>query len=187
MKEFLKKVAQNFFSGTLFIVPLLATGYFVFLSFSWLDSLLNLKIPGVGVLIIFVVITLFGYFTKTYAFEAMETFFDNTIKRIPLLSLIYASLRDLIKAFVGEKKKFNKPVLVKLLKDTQVYQIGFITQNDLSAIGLNEMVMVYLPHSYAISGYHVVVPRENIQALPLNGPTAMKIIVSGGISGLTDD
>lgn len=186
MKNFLKGVARNFFSGTLFIVPLVATGYFIFLSFTWLDSLLHLKTPGIGLLIIIVVITIFGYLTKTFAFETLEGFIDRTINRLPMVNIVYASLRDLIKAFVGEKKKFNHPVLVTMNKNSEVYQIGFITQSDLSSLSLTDLVVVYIPHSYAISGFHYLVPRNQVKPLNISGPEAMKFIISGGISGFEE-
>ena len=102
------------------------------------------------------------------------------------MKLIYSSLRDLIAAFVGEKRKFDKPVLVEINRENKLYQIGFITQADLSEIGLDDMVSVYLPHSYAISGIHYIVPREKITVLRISGTVAMKYIVSGGVSGLKD-
>ncbi len=99
---------------------------------------------------------------------------------------MYSALKDLLGAFVGDKKKFNKPVLVRINKDNNLYQIGFITQADLSDLGLNDMVVVYFPHSYAISGFHYVVSRENVQPLNVSGTQAMKFIVSGGVSGFRD-
>jgi uncharacterized membrane protein len=89
-------------------------------------------------------------------------------------------------AFVGDKKKFNKPVLVRINKDNELYQIGFITQSDLSDLGLNDMVVVYFPHSYAFSGYHYFVPKESVKPLNVHGTAAMKFIVSGGVSGFKE-
>jgi uncharacterized membrane protein len=89
----------------------------------------------------------------------------------------------LLGAFVGDKKKFNKPVLVRINKDNELYQLGFITQPDLSRLGLTDMVVVYFPHSYAFSGYHYFVPKDSIKPLDITGQTAMKFIVSGGVSG----
>lgn len=83
-------------------------------------------------------------------------------------------------------KKFNKPVLVKINNENQLYQIGFITQSDLSGLGIHDMISVYLPHSYALSGIHYIVPKENIKPLNISGPLAMKYIVSGGVSGLEE-
>ena len=70
--------------------------------------------------------------------------------------------------------------------ESSKHQIGFVTQSDLAELGLQEMIVVYIPHSYAISGYHYFVPKENIRPLNISGPTAMKFIVSGGVSGLAN-
>lgn len=184
METSFRKVIRYFFSGTLFIVPLVATGYFIFISFQWLDGLLNLPYPGLGFVIILVAITGFGYLTSNFVFQTVTTWFEHGINRIPLVKLIYSSIKDLINAFVGDKKKFNNPVLVSINKENQLHRIGFITQDDLSRLGLNDMVVVYFPQSYAVAGDHFVVPKENVKPLNVSGPVAMKFIVSGGVSGL---
>jgi len=181
-----RRVARYFFSGTLFIVPLVATVYFIFVSLRWLDNLLALPYPGLGVLILLLGITAFGYLTTNFAFKAAGNWLDHIINKIPLVKLIYSALKDLLGAFVGDKKKFNKPVLVRINNDNSLFQIGFITQPDLTELGLQEMVVVYFPHSYAFSGFHYVVPRENVQPLNISGPQAMKFIVSGGVSGFKE-
>jgi len=186
MRNTVRKTARYFFSGTLFIVPLVATGYFIFLSFSWLDGLLNLPYPGLGFLIIFGVIILFGYITSTFALNAVTDWMDHLINKIPFIKLIYSSVKDLIGAFVGDKRKFNKPVLVTINKENGLHQIGFVTQEDLTQLDLADMVAVYFPHSYAFSGNHFLVPKENIKPLNVSGPVAMKFIVSGGISGFKE-
>ena len=187
MKTQVRKIIRYFFNGTLFIVPLIATIYTFVFSFQWLDSRLSLPYPGVGFIIIISVITLFGYFTSNFAFNTIESWFDGFISRIPLVKLIYTSVKDLIEAFVGEKKKFNKPVLVTLDKVNHLHRIGFITQQDLSELGLSDMVVVYFPQSYAFAGDHFVVPKEHVKPLNISGATAMKFIVSGGVSGLHDN
>lgn len=186
MDKTFRRFIRYFFSGTLFIVPLVATAYFIFVSFRWLDNLLNLPYPGLGFAIILIAITAFGYLTTNFAFKTFTDWFDHGMNRIPLVKLIYSAVKDLLGAFVGDKKKFNKPVLVRINKDNNLYQIGFITQSDLSDLGLNDMVVVYFPHSYAFSGFHYFVSKENIKPLDISGPTAMKFIVSGGVSGFKE-
>jgi uncharacterized membrane protein len=181
-----RKILRNFFSGTLFIVPLVATVYFFFVSFRWLDGLLNLPYPGVGFAIIVGVITAFGYLTTNYAFRTLADLIDQGINRIPFVKLIYSSIHDLMGAFVGEKRKFDKPVLVEINKENKLYQVGFITQPDLKELGLANMVSVYLPHSYAVSGIHYIVPKDRVTPLHISGTVAMKYIVSGGVSGLRE-
>ena len=187
MKTLARKILRYFFNGTLFIVPLIATVYAFVLSFQWLDSRLNLPYPGVGFAIIISVITIFGYFTTNFAFDTIANWFDGFINRIPLVKLIYSSVKDLIEAFVGERKKFNKPVLVTVDKVNNIHRIGFITQQDLSELGLQDMVVVYIPQSYTFAGDHFVVPKENVKRLDISGTTAMKFVVSGGVSGFSDN
>jgi uncharacterized membrane protein len=186
MKIQARKFLRYFFNGTLFIVPLIATIYTFVFSFQWLDSQLGIPYPGVGFVIIVSVITIFGYFTTNFAFDTIASWFDGFINRIPLVKLIYSSVKDLIEAFVGEKKKFNKPVLVTIDRANNINRIGFITQQDLSELGLNDMVVVYIPQSYAFAGDHFVVPNENVKHLNIPGAMAMKFVVSGGVSGFSD-
>jgi uncharacterized membrane protein len=103
-----------------------------------------------------------------------------------LIKLIYSSIKDLIGAFVGDKRKFNKPVLVTINKENNLHQIGFVTQEDLADLGLDDMVAVYFPHSYAFSGNHFLVSRSSVKPLNISGPAAMKFIVSGGVSGFRE-
>ena len=184
MKLIAGRILRYFFSGTLFIVPLLATAYFIFLSFQWLDNRLDLPYPGLGFFIIVAVITLIGYLSTNYVFKTIGHWFDRGMNRIPLVKMIYSTVKDLLNAFVGDKKKFNKPVLVRINQENNLYQLGFITQADLSSLGLSDMVVVYFPHSYAFSGFHYFVAKANIKPLDVSGPAAMKFIVSGGVSGL---
>lgn len=186
MEQILRRILRYFFSGTLFIVPLVATVYFFVESFRWLDGLLSLPYTGVGFAIIIVVVTVFGYMTTNFFFKTAEDWMDNVINRIPFVKLIYSSLKDLLGAFVGEKRKFDKPVLVEINKENNLFQLGFITQTNLSELGLHDMVSVYLPHSYAISGVHYVMPRNKITPLKVSGTIAMKYIVSGGVSGFKE-
>ena len=186
MDSTIKRIIRYFFSGTLFIVPLVATAYFIYVSFRWLDDLLNLPYTGLGFAIIIFAITGFGYLTTNFAFQTFANWFDRGMNKIPLVKLIYSSLKDLLNAFVGEKKKFNKPVLVEINKENKLFQIGFITQADLSELGLSNMVSVYLPHSYAFSGVHYIIPSDRITPIDVSGSVAMKYIVSGGVSGLNE-
>lgn len=186
METPIRKIVRYFFSGMLFIVPSVATIYVIFISFSWLDGLISLPYPGLGFAIIIGAIIIFGYFTSNFLFQTLVTWLESAINHIPFVKLIYSSVKDLMDAFVGDKKKFNKPVLVTINKENQLHRIGFITQDDLITLGLTDMVVVYFPQSYAFAGDHFVVPRENVKPLNVSGSVAMKFIISGGVSGFKD-
>ncbi len=112
---------------------------------------------------------------------------ERMIEKAPLVKLIYSSVKDLVEAFVGEKRRFNKPVLVRLEKDSQINRIGFITKEDLTDMGIDrEMVAVYLPFSYSFAGELIILPRENITFLNTSGTDAMKFIISGGVTEIKE-
>ncbi|MBX2963975.1 MAG: DUF502 domain-containing protein [Cyclobacteriaceae bacterium] len=187
MESKFRRILRYFFSGMLFIVPVAVTVYVIYFSFSWLDNLLGIPYPGVGFVVIIAAITLFGYLTSNIVFQTFSNWFDHVMNRIPMVKLIYSSIKDLIGAFVGDKKKFSKPVLVLLNKENNLHQIGFVTQNDLSELGLKDMISVYLPHAYNFSGDHFVISKDRVTPLNISGPAAMKYVVSGGVSGFAKE
>jgi uncharacterized membrane protein len=88
---------------------------------------------------------------------------DNLLEHTPGIKYIYSSLKDVMSSFVGDKKKFSNPVWVKTNNNPEVWRIGFLTQHDLSPVGLNEKIAVYLPHSYAISGWVILTEPDNVR------------------------
>lgn len=84
---------------------------------------------------------------------------------------------------MGNEKRFSKPVLVQVQKDGGMYKLGFITQKDLSHIGMNSgKCAVYMPHSYNFSGNLFIVDYECITPIDAASEDVMKFIVSGGIT-----
>ena len=105
--------------------------------------------------------------------------------KAPIIKTVYTSVQDLVAAFVGQKKKFNQPVLVKLTKDSNLEKPGFITRESLDLLGIPKgKVAVYLPHSYAWSGNLFIVPEDQVTPLSISASEMMKFIVSGGVSSL---
>ncbi|HDH00279.1 MAG TPA: DUF502 domain-containing protein, partial [Nitrospirae bacterium] len=102
--------------------------------------------------------------------------------RLPLVKMIYSSIKDLIGAFVGDKKGFNMPVLVSISPESKIHVIGFVTKKNLENIGLSDMVAVYLPQSYNFAGNLIIVPKEQIRPLDVDSSDLMAFIVSGGIT-----
>ena len=180
--KFISRLLAYFGRGLLAIAPLGLTIYVIYGVFIWVDGLVPINIPGIGFLIMTGIILGSGLLISTVIPQSFASLFEGSIRHLPLVSLIYFSVKDLISAFVGDKKKFNQPVLVMLNRESGVRKIGFITQTNLSQIGLSDVGMVYCPHSYAFSGELYIVPSENVKLLSLSSSEAMKIIVSGGVS-----
>ncbi|MAY84898.1 MAG: hypothetical protein CMP59_12275 [Flavobacteriales bacterium] len=175
-----KLIAKYFLQGLFYLVPITATIYVIFWLVTELDSLINLDIPGLGIIILFVVVTLVG-FLGTHFFVNYLRPFERTIENTPLIKIIYTSLKDMMNAFVGKKRQFKKPVLVKVGDDIE--RIGFVTKDDLSELNISDdRVAVYLPFSYAISGQLLIVPKENVTPLNASSADVMKMVISGGVA-----
>jgi uncharacterized membrane protein len=180
--QFVRKLITYFGRGLLAMAPLGLTIYIIYSIFVWVDGLVPIDIPGIGFLIVTVIILGSGVLISTVVPQSLGGLFEGSIRHLPLVSLIYFSVKDLISAFVGDKKKFNQPVLVTMNHASDIRKVGFLTQTDLSNLGLTDSVMVYCPHSYAFSGELYVVPASSVKLLNIAPTDAMKLIVSGGVS-----
>lgn len=190
--RFFKRVLSYFIRGLVLVAPLYVTALIIWTGIEFLDNIIPINIPisnnqtvylpGMGGLIILTGIILLGFFFSTVVPQSFLKFTESIMRRIPLVSLIYYSIKDLILAFVGDKKKFQQPVLVTMFKETGIKKIGFITQTDLSHLNIADHVAVYMPLSYSLSGELFIVPVENIVLLEASSTDMMKMLISGGVS-----
>jgi uncharacterized membrane protein len=191
----MKNLIKYFFQGLLFVVPAAVTFYVLIQAVVWMDSLLSisipihlpgsesLHIPGLGILIILVSITILGYIGTRFVRNPFFQMFESLMERAPLLKIIYSSVKDLIEAFVGEKKRFTQPVLVAISIEPSIQRIGFITHDNLLHLGLEkEKLAVYLPFSYGFNGQLVIVDAVNVKKLDVSGTEIMKFVISGGVT-----
>jgi uncharacterized membrane protein len=184
----MKKIVSYFLQGVLYTVPVTVTGFVIYKIFILIDGILPLQVPGLGLIAILVLLTVLGYLGSTIIGNPISAYFNRLVSKAPLVKIIYSAVQDLLQAFVGKKKSFDKPVLVKLEKDSDVRKLGFITQENLDDLGIEDgMVAVYLPHSYAWSGNQFIVPVENVTRLNVSAAIVMKFIVSGGVTKINDD
>lgn len=183
MNKIVHILFRYFLNGLLLVLPVSATVYLIVVMIDWTDGLLPIDFPGVGLVTVVSATTLLGYLANTMLIRPLINLFNGALKRIPIVSFIYSSINDLVTAFVGEKNKFDSPVLVPFDDHGILYKPGFITQKDLSEIGLPGKVTVYLPHSYNFSGNVFIVDKAKLIPLEGNNTSIMKYIVSGGISG----
>jgi len=180
-----RRFTSYFLKGLILIVPITVTFYIVFNVFQFLDGLIPYDIPGVSILIILVGTAFLGFIGTTFIQAPLMQLFEKAIEKVPLIKIIYTSIRDLLSAFVGQEKRFTKPVMVKTNRDTEMYKLGFITQKDLSDLGISEgKSAVYLPHSYNFSGNLFIVDNSLITPIDAPADEIMKFIVSGGITKL---
>ncbi|MEF9426075.1 MAG: DUF502 domain-containing protein [Candidatus Mariimomonas ferrooxydans] len=178
----MKKLTKYFFNGLVFLVPLVATVYVVYLVFVKIDTLFSFAVPGLGFVVTIIVITVIGFIGSNFLTRKLIHLVDILFSRLPVIKMFYTSVKDLVGAFVGDKKGFNKPVSVALSPGTGLRAIGFVTSESLNNLGLSDSVAVYLPQSYNFAGNLIIVPKEHITPLSADSGYVMKFVVSGGIA-----
>ena len=184
LRKVFTRLVQYILNGLLLTLPIVITVYVIYRLFHWLDKLLPIehRYPGMGILMLITFLALFGWLGARFINETIRFWFNKFLDRIPLIKTIYKSVTDLLGAFVGQKKSFNRPVLVKLSKENDIEVIGFITDDDLHELGnIKNKVGVYLPMSYSFAGHLVIVPVENVKPIDKSSVDVMKYIVSGGV------
>jgi uncharacterized membrane protein len=185
----MKRLGTYLIQGVLLVAPLAATVYIVYFLFRFTDGLLSaylekyfdLKIPGLGILIILLFLILLGVIGETIFARPIKFLVHRILERAPLLKLIYTSVKDLFSAFVGKEKKFHRPVVVLVDEKNDLWRMGFLTNEKMDEMGLEGKVAVYFPFSYNISGILYVVPAERVKPMNISPSEAMKFIISGGV------
>lgn len=200
------KLVNYFFQGLIILAPIVITAWAVLSLFNYVDGILpNLlhvlfpdlvklnpqgepeNIPGLGFLVVVVIVLLVGYVSSLFFVSKFVDLFDRVLEKTPGIKIIYTTVKDFLEAFAGNKRKFNKPVLVNV-DAADVWRMGFITQTDLSQFDMREHVCVYVPHSYAFSGITYFVKQERIKIIKdVNSTDAMKFIVSGGVTDVAEE
>lgn len=193
----MKRLLRFFFQGLLVVVPLILTAYAVYFVFSLLYNRISslvtwakkfeylpFEVPFLVYMVAdILILVLIGYMASGFITKAFFKWYNRLIFKIPVIRIIYSSIQGFTSAFVGQKRKFDQPVLVKL-NPSNLERIGFLVQDDLSKLNIKDKVAVYLPGSYGISGNLVIAPAENVTPLETTGLDAMNFIISGGIAEL---
>lgn len=194
--DYLNLFLKSFLKGLIIVGPIGATLYIVFVVFDTIDGIIPfdkflpfLNRTGVGFFSLIIFISAVGYFFNKFVFgKFIFESLDHFLEKTPGVKHIYSPTKDVMSSFVGDKKKFNVPVWVKTNDNPEIWRIGFLTQKDMSDVGLAEKVAVYLPHSYAISGWVIITEEKNIKHVEgMSAAEAMKFAVSGGVAGFHSD
>lgn len=173
---------KNFLRGLIIVVPIALTLYLVYEAFLRIDRLLDLRTPGLGFVITIGGCIVIGVLASNFVGRRVVRLMESLFTRAPLVRIIYASVKDLLEAFVGDKKRFDKPVSVALSADGALRTLGFVTQENLDFLSLPGDVAVYLPFSYSMAGNVVIIPAARVQRLDADSAAVMAFIVSGGVS-----
>jgi len=166
------------------LAPIAITLWVVVFTVTTLDQWLDTRIPGLGIVIAAAGITIIGYLTGNVVGNKLLAWLEAGMQRVPLIRILYNALRDLFGAFVGGKRKFDKPVAVEI-NQHGLKVLGFLTSESFEDPQLEDHVSVYLPESYNFAGNLVVVPKARVRPLDADGAEFMAFIVSGGVTAMS--
>jgi uncharacterized membrane protein len=204
-RQFLRKLFQYFLQGLIILAPIAITIFAVTSLFNWIDGILpNLvhsiapnwigvdelgspkRIPGLGFIVVIVIVLLVGYISSSFIVSRLVELFDKILEKTPGIKIIYTTVKDFFEAFAGNKRKFDKAVLVSI-EAPDVWKVGFITQDELNEFGLQDYVAVYVPQSYAFAGNLYFVKKERVRVLSdISSADAMKFAISGGVTDIDE-
>src|SRR6266851_10044039 len=169
-------IVKNFLRGVIIVVPIALSIYLIYEIFTRIDRLLNLAIPGVGFVLMILLMILVGALASNFFVRKFLELTNAIFTRAPLVRLVYAAIRDLLEAFVGDQKRFNQPVAVSLIEGVRT--VGFVTQDDLSFLAMPGYVAVYLPFSYSVAGSLVMVSSAKVERLAVDSAALMALVIS---------
>ena len=192
----MKQITRTFFTGLAVTLPVVATVYIlVWLALateSTLDGLLRFVLPhvayfpGMGVVLGVVLVFLVGLLMRAWVVRKIFGWTEALMYRVPLVKTVYGALRDFMNFLSRPQEQGLRQVVLVRLGDADLRVMGFVTRDDRAGLppGMSEpgMIMVYLPMSYQIGGYTVLVPRASVQPVDMSFEEAMRFTLTAGLS-----
>lgn len=205
-RNFFRKLVQYFLQGLIILAPITITIWAVSSLFNFVDNILPnvvdwfapnllpndaqgrpIKIPGTGSVLVLLIVVIVGYVSSSFIVSRLVDLFDKILEKTPGIKIIYSTVKDFFEAFAGNKRKFDRAVLVSI-DAPDIWRVGFITQSEVDQFGLQEYVAVYIPQSYAFSGHLYFVKKERIRLLKdVSSADAMKFAISGGVTDIEEE
>jgi len=198
-KSWVRGLLQVFLQGLIILAPIVITIWALTSLFNFVDSILpdiiekifpefsNYNLPGMGFIVAILIILLVGYVSSSFVVGKLVELFDSILQKTPGIKIIYTTVKDFFEAFAGNKRKFDKAVLVAI-ESADIRRIGFVTQEELAEFGLNDYVAVYVPQSYAFAGHLYFVKKDRVRIVTdIGSADAMKFAISGGVTTIDDE
>lgn len=192
-----KFISKHFITGLVTVLPVVLTLYFLYWmavsSESLLGGMIRLVLPedaykpGMGVVAGVIVIFFVGLLMHVYVVRRLFARAEQIFYHMPLIKSVYRAIRDFFDYFSPTTKKEFEQVVAVSIGDTGMQVIGFVTQAEMESLPegflKEDSVLVYLPLSYMIGGYAVLVPRSAIRTLDMNMEEAMRFTLTAGVTG----
>ena len=188
---------RTFLRGLAAILPLALTGYLVWAAVVAGETLLRNAVllvlreedywPGMGFALSIALVLVIGLLMYSFVVRTVYRRLTSLLERIPIVKSLYGMIVDVVRLFAsGEERPFQKVVLVRLPEGME--QIGFLTRDgfeDVAELGPDK-VAVYLPMSYQLGGFTVVVPRASVRELSMSVEAALRFCVTAGVAKKDD-
>jgi len=193
----MKKLGTLFLQGLIAILPIALTVYLVYWLATFAESVLGKAmrfvigdtyyVPGLGVLAGFLITVGIGVLLRIWLFRKVFSLGETLLQQIPGIKSLYGSIRDMVGLFDASKQKeFDKTVMVAPLTDENVRLMGLVTREDFTdlaeGIGDEQTVAVYLPMSYQLGGFTVMVPKAKVRPVDMRVDQAMQFILTAAVS-----
>lgn len=198
-RNWLRILLQYFLQGLIILAPIVITIWALTSLFNFVDRILPDLVKriypqasayywqGMGFIVAILIILLVGYLSSSFVVGKLVELFDSILQKTPGIKIIYTTVKDFFEAFAGNKRKFDKAVLVAI-ESADIWRIGFVTQEELNEFGLNEYVAVYIPQSYAFAGHLYFVKKERVRLIKdVSSADAMKFAISGGVTSIEEE
>lgn len=188
----MKTLRKYFVSGVITIVPIGIVIWVVVQLFNFFDNLLGTElttvdhhyIPGLGLLLTVILITLAGALASHWASRRLFAYVDRLLMQVPIIKSIYGIVKDTVESFVGNRQGFQKVVLITL-PESGIELVGFLTRSEgMEAFGEEGVgkLGVFIPLSFQMSGLTMIVPKERVKILDMPVEEGVKYTFSAGLS-----
>ncbi len=143
--------------------------------------------PGMGLVAGLTAVFVVGLLMHTYVVQRVFAKGEQLLFKMPLIKSVYRAIRDFFDYFSPASKKEFEQVVSVAIGDTGMKVIGFVTQTIPERMPENfrekDSILVYLPLSYMIGGYAVLVPRSAVQPVDMSMEEAMRFTLTAGVTG----
>ncbi len=189
-----KSIGTTLITGFFTIVPIVLTVYLLYWMAISSEEVMGAALrrvlpevayfPGLGTIVGLIIVFFVGLLMKAVLVRQLFAFGENILYHLPIIKTVYRAIRDLFDFFTPKKESFDRVVTVRM---GHMEAIGFVTQEDPERLPESfrdrDAVLVYLPMSYMIGGYTVLVPRDQVRPCQMSMDEAMRFALTAGITG----
>ena len=193
----MKFISRNILTGLVAILPIALTLYLLYwlavTAETALGGMIRLFLPelmywpGMGLVATILVMFLVGLLMHAYVFQRLFARGERLLYHTPLIKTVYRAIRDFFDYFSPSSKKEFEQVVAVNIGDTGMQVIGFVTQAIPERLPEDfrdeDSILVYLPLSYMIGGYAVLMPRSAVRPLGMSMEEAMRFTLTAGVTG----